>query len=287
VTIYVLMAGYPADALEQAFQILQTDKGRNLRSLPNLPSDLPDEYFTLLDNMLSYRYQSRKSAKNLLQYKFVLCHEELEKVNAYTGMEDNIVDIIEPEDEMPHVSNIKNVFLDATTKRHSIHIDYRTFERSVASLLARVLPGPIFDGLIINLGKFGHTNITQSSPLHAITVNELKAVLINMNQQKVNICINNLSGSSLYENFAFHISLLRVFSKKFKKERVSMILDDTSCCSMKSNITKPRFSVSRLFQMTKSVSNKECMDRSVSRKRRLSSGNIQRSSQHTVDAYKQ
>ena len=40
-TIYVLAAGYPADVLQKAFNLLQSAK-RNLRELPNMPDDMPD-----------------------------------------------------------------------------------------------------------------------------------------------------------------------------------------------------------------------------------------------------
>jgi serine/threonine protein kinase len=41
VTIYVLVAGFPADLLQRAFNQLQS-ADRNLRELPNMPDNMPD-----------------------------------------------------------------------------------------------------------------------------------------------------------------------------------------------------------------------------------------------------
>jgi len=41
VTIYVLVAGYPAGRLQAAFNVLHTVK-RDLRTLPDMPDDMPD-----------------------------------------------------------------------------------------------------------------------------------------------------------------------------------------------------------------------------------------------------
>jgi len=90
------------------------------------------------------------------------------------------------------------------------------------------------------------------------------------------ICIGNLSQSFLYDDFAFRVSLLRFFSHKIAKQQVSTVLDDTSYSYRNNGADKTKknirlSSVSRLFKTPKSEENMESMDRSVSRKRRLSS----------------
>eukprot|EP00588_Corethron_pennatum_P012287 CAMPEP_0194269990 /NCGR_PEP_ID=MMETSP0169-20130528/4070_1 /TAXON_ID=218684 /ORGANISM="Corethron pennatum, Strain L29A3" /LENGTH=553 /DNA_ID=CAMNT_0039011877 /DNA_START=202 /DNA_END=1863 /DNA_ORIENTATION=+ len=278
VTSYVLVAGYPADDLMTAFRILHmaSPRGRNLRALPHLPPDLPDEYFALLDGLLCHKKGDRAGAKALLRDEFVQCHK---KMGTYVGVEDENGDVAEP----GATCDIDNVCLDASTRRQLVHIDYRIFERSVASLLARVLPGPIFDELITNLREGGgrgggsdDTHHPSPMPLQVITIRKLKEVLVQMNQKKVSICIGDLSQSSLYDDFAFRVSLLRFFSHKIAKQQVSTVLDDTSY-SFRNNgadRTKKNIrlrSVSRLFKASKAEENMENMDRSVSRKRRLSS----------------
>ena len=44
VTLYVLVAGYPADVLQKAFNLLQSSD-KDLRKLPGLPDDMPDSNF--------------------------------------------------------------------------------------------------------------------------------------------------------------------------------------------------------------------------------------------------
>lgn len=46
--LYVLVAGYPADVLQKAFNQLQSPK-RNLRELPNMPDNMPDSYVKVVE----------------------------------------------------------------------------------------------------------------------------------------------------------------------------------------------------------------------------------------------
>merc|ERR1712029_1144637 len=75
VTLYVLIAGYPADKLQKAFNLLHTNKEDRIKSLPNIPTDLPASFYTLLEDMLIYRYKSRKTADELIKYDFVQFHK--------------------------------------------------------------------------------------------------------------------------------------------------------------------------------------------------------------------
>ena len=76
VVLYVLIAGYPAAELQAAFNLLHKSK-RDLRSLPGMPSDMPETYFDMLDKLLTYRYKARKSAGEMLEEDdFVLFHKE-------------------------------------------------------------------------------------------------------------------------------------------------------------------------------------------------------------------
>ena len=62
VLLYVLVAGYPAETLQSAFNLLHK-ASRDLKTLPgSWPEDVPDTYFEMLDKLLRYRWKSRPSA---------------------------------------------------------------------------------------------------------------------------------------------------------------------------------------------------------------------------------
>jgi serine/threonine protein kinase len=79
VTLYVLVAGYPADKLQNAFNILQKSASRDLKKLPNMPLDMPESYYEMLEAAMTFRHKQRPSAAELLKYEFVQFHCELEK----------------------------------------------------------------------------------------------------------------------------------------------------------------------------------------------------------------
>jgi serine/threonine protein kinase len=71
VVLYVLVAGYLADELQMAFNILQKSKGRDIKSLPNLPGNVPDTYYEMLEQLLTYHHKSCPSAGEMLKNEFV------------------------------------------------------------------------------------------------------------------------------------------------------------------------------------------------------------------------
>jgi serine/threonine protein kinase len=48
VCLYVIVAGYPANKLQRAFNMLQSND-RNVKQLPNMPDDMPDSYYDLFE----------------------------------------------------------------------------------------------------------------------------------------------------------------------------------------------------------------------------------------------
>lgn len=71
VTIYVLVASYPANDLQKAFNLLQKSQ-RNLRNLPGNDGDtMNDAYFDFLQKALTYWPEKRLSAHNLLLHPFL------------------------------------------------------------------------------------------------------------------------------------------------------------------------------------------------------------------------
>lgn len=75
VVLYVLVAGYPFDHLQEAFDIFHKKKDRNLRKLPNLPEIVPQSYFELLDGLLTYKHADRKPASHFLHMEFTQIHQ--------------------------------------------------------------------------------------------------------------------------------------------------------------------------------------------------------------------
>ena len=80
VTLYVLVAGYPSDKLQKAFDMLHKNNmplgGRHdmLKTLPHMPPNLPDSFFDVLDMCLVYNHKHRKSAKDICLAEFLQFH---------------------------------------------------------------------------------------------------------------------------------------------------------------------------------------------------------------------
>jgi serine/threonine protein kinase len=120
-TLYVLVAGYPADELQKAFNILQKSK-RDLRKLPNLPEDMPESYYELLDSLLLYQHKKRPSAGEALKQEFVQFH----------------VDHVAPA-KTGKMRRTASVSLRGSVLRHTVSLGFKEYERSLTTLLATVL----------------------------------------------------------------------------------------------------------------------------------------------------
>lgn len=131
VTLYVLIAGYPADKLQRAFNVLQSSAEgpkRNLKELPNMPQNMPDSYYAMLDDLLTWQPKDRKNAGELLNHPFVTFHKDLAKEDA------------EDARKRPSMFRRQSYMLIGTAERHNLMLDYQKFERSLTTLLATMLP---------------------------------------------------------------------------------------------------------------------------------------------------
>lgn len=152
-TLYVLVAGYPADNLQKAFNILQSGKKNRLRNLPNLPPDgvvLPESFYDLLEGCLTYRYKQRPTAETLLQHEFVTFHRRL-LLEDFDGEQGDRV----PELSLEQVAAAAadgggmggsvrqrksgSVSLAGSVQRHNTFLGFKKFERAVTTLLAAML----------------------------------------------------------------------------------------------------------------------------------------------------
>ncbi len=191
VTLYVLVAGYPAHELQKAFNMLQSSD-RNLRELPDMPqNELPDSYFKMLSQLLTYKSKQRVSAKDLL--------ENDEFVNFHKKTSDGALQVSAQADQVsplqPFVKRTSSI-LSSTSYKHSAYLQYEKFERSVTALLAAILSQKQLSELVEKLGKSASENDSSEDPsrftsetanrlrLKVITIGKLKHILDELEQQE-------------------------------------------------------------------------------------------------------
>jgi len=226
VMLYVLVAGYPADSLQKAFNVIQKpeSRGRDLLKLPNLPEDLPDEFIDLLNKSMCYKHKSRPSAFELLNHEFVKFHERKHdlkddnEIEADQGL--NILDIVNvangASDDVlstPKSSGTKTLTsraLRGSIARHSMYLDFAKFERSLTSLLATLLSEADYEALINKLESLQKTDTDKA--IMVIPVKDLKKILASDFKGTAVETIDKLKGAFLYDDYAYHISKLRLFS---------------------------------------------------------------------------
>lgn len=148
-TLYVLVAGYPADRLQETFNVLQGTKPDRLRKLPNLPDNMPESFYTMLEGAMAYRHKSRKDAGQLMNCEFSQFHIHHKEGNMPEGtisIHDIAAEAADHTTEMNKdfsgsISNTttKSVLLEGSVTRHNAYLGYQKFERSVTTLLATML----------------------------------------------------------------------------------------------------------------------------------------------------
>eukprot|EP00804_Cyclotella_cryptica_P004530 CCRYP_006891-RA/>CCRYP_006891-RA protein AED:0.12 eAED:0.12 QI:170/0.71/0.75/1/0.57/0.5/8/294/521 len=194
VTLYVLVAGYPAERLQECFNILQSSSNKNL---PNIPDNMPNSFYEMLEGALTYRPKSRT----------------------------------------------KSVLLEGSVIRHNTFLGYQSFERTVTAVLATMLPKEQRKQLVTNLwnhqqrnehestfdviddfkkeektGDFGtNPNVvkrTNASSLRVVPIKDLIEIIRELNTEEsrgVIKRIQSLEAYTSYDNYAYHISMLRQF----------------------------------------------------------------------------
>ena len=116
VCLYVLVAGYPSDKLQTAFNMMHkiTPGERNLKELPNMPENLPESYYKMLKELIEYKHKKRKFANQILEKSdFVRFHK--------------------------FASSVERSNIIGSVGRHSLFLDYQKFERCLTTLLATML----------------------------------------------------------------------------------------------------------------------------------------------------
>lgn len=135
VTLYVLVAGYPADVLQSAFNKLQSNKRssmQELKNFPHMPRNMPDTYYEMLHECLVYKHRLRKSAGDILdKCEFVKFHKEHDKQAKKDDTDETIWKF--------NNRRTESVLISGGVSRHTAMLKYGQFERSLTSFLATVL----------------------------------------------------------------------------------------------------------------------------------------------------
>jgi len=187
VTLYVLVAGYPAADLQCAFNTLQKNRNRDLRKLTGMQEIMmPDSYIDMLDKLLVYRYGKRPNAAEMKEHEFVnnvsLAQEaaegiSLEAVSAHAaGKADK------------DTTNIMSI--RGSVQKHSRFVGFKRFERQLSVLLAATLTKEGFQKVMRRLDasvamqkveqkleQLEHPSEQSQQNLEIVTVATLRAIL--------------------------------------------------------------------------------------------------------------
>ena len=113
---------------------------RNLRDLPNLPDNMPDSFYDLLDGLLVYKHKQRKSAGDMLSHEFVTFHKEALSVEqiAMQAQEDVVGEELSGSTKR-RFEKTRSVALRGSVSRHTLFLDYQKYQRSLTTLLATLI----------------------------------------------------------------------------------------------------------------------------------------------------
>lgn len=208
VTIYVLVAGYPADVLQRAFNLLQKNE-RDLKELPNFPEDMPDSFVELMDSLLVYRHKQRKSAEELLKYEFVQFHKAAFSIDQIA---------MQAQSGPGTGKQRMSVSIKGSVSRHTIMLDYQKYQRSLTTLLATLLDKKELVTFIATVEDAIEDKL-EASPalgmkLEVIKINALKELLKEHKHDQVIQMIEKLPHSATFETYAYDVAKLKEFSNK-------------------------------------------------------------------------
>eukprot|EP00571_Detonula_confervacea_P016967 CAMPEP_0172302390 /NCGR_PEP_ID=MMETSP1058-20130122/4086_1 /TAXON_ID=83371 /ORGANISM="Detonula confervacea, Strain CCMP 353" /LENGTH=474 /DNA_ID=CAMNT_0013012833 /DNA_START=120 /DNA_END=1544 /DNA_ORIENTATION=- len=198
VVLYVLVAGYPAESLQKAFNLLHK-ANRDLRTLPGMPEDMPGTYYDLLDKMLAYRWKARKSAgEMLLDDEFVLFHQALEGKGP----------------KQSSMMRTQSVVLLGTGEKAAAAFGFAKFQRSVTTILAALLERGEMIALVSEAEARVSSDDSLDSSLGVINVKELKSILKAIGKSDCVMAIEKQKNANTYDNYSYDYTLLKPFTHK-------------------------------------------------------------------------
>lgn len=183
VVLYVLVSGYPAAELQAAFNLLHKSK-RDLRTLPGMPSDMPETYFDMMDKLLTYRYKARKSAGEMLEEDdFVLFHMEQEQ-----QQQDD--DATSPEKKKPSprksrresMKKTPSMILSGTGEKAALAHGFIKFQRALTTIMATMLNFGDIKALLARIEEHAG-NKDDDKKLGVLQVEELMKILESMGKK--------------------------------------------------------------------------------------------------------
>ncbi|KAL3939252.1 MAG: hypothetical protein SGARI_001441 [Bacillariaceae sp.] len=227
VCLYVLVAGYPANKLQRAFNLLQAND-RKLKALPNMPDDMPDSFYSLMEELLVYKYKQRKDAGEQLNQEFVQFHKDAFSV------ENIMLEAANPNQDgtVGGKSRTQSLAIRGSVGRHSMFLDYQRFERSLTTLLATVLTKKELEHFVNTVHEtlkkeaeeekelIPQLDVVERKSLDIIKVSKMKEILQNEgNNEQVLTMMDKLPGAKMYDAFAYDTALLLYFVSPDKGRR--------------------------------------------------------------------
>jgi serine/threonine protein kinase len=177
VVLYVLIAGYPAAELQAAFNLLHKSK-RDLRTLPGMPSDMPETYFDMMDKLLTYRYKARKSAGEMLeQDDFVLFHMEQQN-------DDDVKKKPSPrKSRRESIKRTPSMILSGTGEKAALAHGFTKFQRALTTIMATMLNHGDIKALLARIEEHLDGVDDENKKLGVLQVEELMKILESMGKK--------------------------------------------------------------------------------------------------------
>lgn len=239
VTFYVLVAGYPADKLQKAFNILHNNKKESrIATLPNIPTDLPESFYKLLEDMLVFRHKSRKAVTDIINSEFVQFHKFHDETS-----EIPLADILQNagesvnEDAAELSRNGKHEYsrqIKNAVKRHNVYLDFVKFERGVTTIVVTMLTENEINTFLKKVDEKtidsntanGVVEVSESQAndikLQIVSVEALISVLMELQKIKIVNLIMELPNAKSFQTYSYHINLLKQFMEQSKLARANL-----------------------------------------------------------------
>ena len=218
VIMCVIVSGYPATNVQVAFDLLQETRGRDLRLFPDMPRNLPSDFFDFIEDLLTVQASRRPSSSVMLNHSFVKSVNKLTKFdicpvmnrnNNNNNSSSNIINagaIASPKTftakakTSPHSNTL--ISLGSSMSRHLAYKNYRTYERKLSATLAVMLTQEKLKNL---LDKVSEKEGSKSKELKICKVKIIFEVLEEIGESDISVCD---SFAETYSSYAFDLTFL-------------------------------------------------------------------------------
>jgi len=145
VIMAVIMAGYPATEVQDAFDLMQELQGRDLRNFPAMPANLPEPYFDFLDRLLNVNANKRESTAVMMNHEFMTrAHDFGTGADENTLLQAHGADGKSPPtnksaDAIEVVHEVLHDQLNQSIGRHATYMNFLHFQTKASVLIAACL----------------------------------------------------------------------------------------------------------------------------------------------------